>query len=275
MQIKYFCPRWGSEQIPWNEFLEKVKAAGYDGVEYGIPSDEPRENLEEVFNKSAARGLLLIAQHYDTYTGNFELHKTRFANWFGKIKGLRPFKINTQTGKDYFTLEQNGEMIGIAENFSEANGIDIVHETHRNKFSFAAHITKEYLKALPFLRLTFDVSHWVNVSESYLEDQEEAVLLAINRSDHIHTRVGYPEGPQVPDPRAPEWQDAVNRHIVWWDQIVEKRKTEAPGSVLTITPEFGPFPYMVHLPFVNHPISGQWEINEYMLELLKKRYASE
>lgn len=273
MQIKYFCPRWGSEQIPWNEFLEKVKTAGYDGVEYGIAAEEPQKNLEEVFNKTAAHGLLLIAQHYDTYTGDFELHKTRFANWFGKIKAFRPFKVNTQTGKDYFTLEQNGEIIGIAENFSEASGIDVVHETHRNKFSFAAHITKEYLKILPFLRLTFDVSHWINVSESYLEDQEEAVLLAINRSDHIHTRVGYPEGPQVPDPRAPEWQDAVNRHIAWWDLIVKKRKIESPDGVLTITPEFGPYPYMVHLPFVNHPISNQWEINEHMMELLRKRYA--
>jgi sugar phosphate isomerase/epimerase len=260
--------------MPWDAFLGKVKAGGYDGVEYGISSDEPHKNLEEVFDKCAAHGLLLIAQHYDTYTGDFDLHKTQFANWFEKIKAFRPFKINTQTGKDYFSLEQNGEIIGIAEHFSEATGIEAVHETHRNKFSFASHITREYLNIFPFLRLTFDVSHWINVSESYLEDQEEAVLLAIKRSDHIHARVGYPEGPQVPDPRAPEWQDAVNRHLAWWDRIVEKRRTGSSGSVLTITPEFGPFPYMVHLPFANRPIAVQWEINEYMLELLKKRYTA-
>jgi hypothetical protein len=74
------------------------------------------------------------------------------------------------------------------------------------------------------LRLTLDISHWCNVHESLLNDQLETVKLAISRTDHIHTRVGHAEGPQVNDPRAPEWKDAVSAHFGWWDQVVEQKE---------------------------------------------------
>ena len=51
------------------------------------------------------------------------------------------------------------------------------------------------------------------VHESGLEDQAENLELAIAHADYIHARVGYAEGPQIPDPRAPEWQHAVERHL--------------------------------------------------------------
>ena len=64
--------------------------------------------------------------------------------------------------------------------------------------------------------------------------------LAIERTDHIHARVGYPEGPRVSDPRAGELRQAFERHLVWWDRVVERKRIL--NQVLTITPEFGPFP---------------------------------
>ena len=78
--------------------------------------------------------------------------------------------------------------------------MEVLHETHRNKFTFAAHITFDYPNRIPELRITLNASHWVNVAESFLEEQ--AIDLAIKRTEHIHARVGYPEGPQVPDPAA-------------------------------------------------------------------------
>ena len=57
-----------------------------------------------------------------------------------------------------------------------------------------------------------------------MNDQEETVNLTLDRTDHIHARIGHPEGPQVNDPRAPEWDDAVKAHVAWWDKIVERKK---------------------------------------------------
>ena len=36
---------------------------------------------------------------------------------------------------------------------------------------------------------------------------------------HTHCRVGYDHGPQVPDPRAPEWSPYMEGHERWWDAI--------------------------------------------------------
>ena len=258
MQIKFFCPRWGSENIPWFLFFEKVKAAGYDGVEWAIEKNIQASEIETVQGLAEKQGIQLIAQHFDTNASIFSKHYDDYAKWLENIKNYPWAKINSQTGKDYFSFEENSVLVKLA-------GEAVLHETHRGKFSYAAHITMQYLEEIKNLRLTLDISHWVNVAESFLEDQEKAVQLAIERTDHLHARVGYTEGPQIPDPRDPQWQFAVDKHIQWWDIIVSQKRNEVNG-VLTITPEFGPWPYLVN-------DASQWDMNVFMMNLLKKRYA--
>jgi hypothetical protein len=126
------------------------------------------------------------------------------------------------------------------------------------------------IKANKNVKLTLDASHFCNVHESYLEDQEEALQAAINHTQHLHARVGHPEGPQVNDPRAPEWAEALNKHFSWWDQVVAlHKKNKTP---LTITTEFGPAPYMPSYPYSNKPVAKQWDINIFMLTQLQNRY---
>ncbi|MDB5240230.1 MAG: xylose isomerase [Spirosoma sp.] len=121
------------------------------------------------------------------------------------------------------------------------------------------------------MRLTADYSHWVNVAEWYLADQLENVHRAIAVSDQIHCRVGHPQGPQVNDPRAPEWQDALETHARWWDAI-RARMQKADMPVLTITCEFGPAGYLPILPYTQQPVASQWDINVFIKEFLKKRW---
>ncbi len=146
----------------------------------------------------------------------------------------------------------------------------ITHETHRGKALFAAHIGQQFLTELPDLRICLDISHWCTVHESLLEDQSEAVALAIARADHIHSRVGYAEGPQVNDPRAPEWDATLNVHLAWWDQVVAAHR--ANDTQLTINTEFGPAPYMPGHPYTQEPLASQWDVNVFMMKQLKARY---
>jgi sugar phosphate isomerase/epimerase len=259
MSIKFFCPRWGSENISWPDFFKKVRSAGYDGVEWAIPNYTTGSEITEVHELAQNNSLLLIAQHYETNDANFNRHFANYAAWLEKVKAFSWHKINSQTGKDYFSYAQNAALIKLA-------GKEVIHETHRGKFSFAAHVTQQFLETIESLRITLDISHWCNVAEGFLADQKEVVELAISRTDHIHARVGYAEGPQVPDPRAAEWQFALDHHLQWWDKVVSHHKN------ITITPEFGPYPYMVTIPGTAQPIADQWAINLYMMELLKKRY---
>ena len=123
----------------------------------------------------------------------------------------------------------------------------------------------------PDLRLTLDISHWCNVHESLLADQKETVSMALDRTDHIHARIGHAEGPQVNDPRAPEWEQVVKQHLEWWDKVVERKKQN--GERMTILTEFGPPDYMPTMAYTKHPLSDQWAINVYMMHLLRKRYS--
>jgi hypothetical protein len=109
------------------------------------------------------------------------------------------------------------------------------------------------------------------VHESLLGDQEETLTRVLDRVDHIHARVGHPEGPQVNDPRAPEWESAVKAHMKWWDSVAERKRKE--GKRLTILTEFGPPDYLPTLPYTRQPVASQWDINVYMMNLLRKRYA--
>jgi len=269
MEIKFFCPKWGSDNITWDKFCAKVKEAGFDGVETPVPFDETERN--EIVSAMSKYGLLLIGQYYQSFEKDFQQHKTSFIAHIESLAALNPLLIDSQTGKDYFTAVQNKELFEVASEITAKTGVLVAHETHRNKALFAAHISKDLLINSPDARITADFSHWCNVSESLLEQQEEALETAISRTVHIHSRVGHAESPQVSDPRAAEWSAELAAHLSWWDKIVDYRLTHGE-KLLTFTPEFGPAPYMPALPFTKMPVANQWEINVYMMQLLKERY---
>jgi len=270
MKIKFFCPQWGSKHLDFVDFANRVKESGYEGIEMSLPLEkDKKEHILKTINK---HNLLLIGQHWETVTTNFEEHKREYRARIENLATSNPVLINAQTGKDFFTFHQNAELIAIAYEVANKYGVKLVHETHRGKFSFAAHIVAEYIRQLPDLRIGFDVSHWCAVAESFLHDQQENVDLGISRADHIHARVGFPEGPQIPDPRVPEWEDAVNIHVGWWKRIMERNRKEGK-KLFTITSEFGPYPYMTILPYTQQPVSSQWEINVYMMNMLREKFA--
>ncbi len=269
MKILFFCPIWGFNDIPITEFVSKVKNAGYDGVELSLPLDGTER--EKVISAMKNADLLYIGQHWETVTPDFEEHKKAYIHRLYNLARGNPLLIDSQTGIDFFSFEQNMELVNAASAFTMDTGIPLVHETHRGKFTFAAHITKQFLDANPDLRIGADFSHWCNVAESLLENQEDTVNLAIARADHIHARVGFQEGPQIPDPRAPEWLDVVEKHISWWERILQRARNEQ-RQYFTISPEFGPFPYMNLLPYTKEPIADQWDLNLYMMNMLTDRF---
>jgi hypothetical protein len=270
MKLLFFCPRWGQEHIAWDTFLQNVKKAGYDGVEASLPMDEKEK--KGILNSLQNSGLKFIAQHWETTEKSFEHHCTEYELRLRKLASAKPLFINTQTGKDYYSFEKNEQLISIARTVAKETSVKIIHETHRGKFSFAAHIAQQYFEKIEDLRITLDISHWCNTAETFLHDQQEAVELAINRTDHIHSRVGYTEGPQITDPRAPEWKEALDFHLQCWDKVFAIKKKENT-EFMTFTSEFGAPPYLPLLPYTKQPIVSQWDVNVFMMELLRARYS--
>lgn len=269
MKIQYYYPRWGCEDMDWRTFCQKVKQSGFDGIE-GPFAEDTREQADMV-DALKANDLQFIGQYYQSFEKDFEQHKSNYTKYLRLLASGKPIKINAQTGKDYFSFKQNAELFAAAGAISKETGITICHETHRNKALFAAHIARDYLRQLPDLKITADFSHWCNVAESLLEDQQEAMALACLHVEHLHARVGHAQGAQVTDPRLPLYARELDAHLNWWDAIVNHYREENK-SVLTITTEFGPAPYMIRIPFTNMAIANQFDINVYMMQLLKKRY---
>lgn len=269
MPIKFYAPLWGN-MLPFEEFCKNVKEAGYDGVEMDLPMEENEKR--KVLYGLKDFDLELIAQYYQSFESDPSANLKAYNRYLEHLLAAAPVAVTCQTGKDYFTFKENEAHFKLAKKLSEASGIPITHETHRGKCLYSAPVASMYFQQIPDLRICLDISHWCNVHESLLEDQKEAVDLAISRTDHIHSRVGFAEGPQVTDPRAPEWSDALQAHLGWWDRVVQSHRNQ--DSLLKITTEFGPFPYMPSLPHTQMPVANQWEINVYMLDLLKNRYLS-
>ena len=266
MKLQFFFPRWGSDALSWDLFCSRVKLAGFDGVEAGVP-DDPAE-LALMQEALYSHGLQWIAQYWHSFESDVSLHVERYEQYLYRAAELKPVKLIAQTGKDYFSAEQNSLLFDVAARVTADTGVQILHETHRNKALYSAPASKIILTSHPDLQIAADFSHWCTVSESFLEDQDETVELAIQRAGHIHARVGHPEGPQVTDPRLPVWRDAVWAHLRWWRRIYQAH-IQRGAAELTINPEFGPAPYMPQHPVTGEPLADQWAIIVWMKDWLQ------
>lgn len=273
MEIKYCCTYWGSEKEAPDVFVDKVLSAGYDGIEIFLLSLKDRfteeliHEVEDVMNKKA--DFTFIAQHIVAVENDsVNDYINRVKQNLTELAAFQPSFINAHTGKDYFSFDDNCRLIEAALNISSKTGVRILHETHRGRFSFHAASLLPYLYKFPEMELVGDFSHFCTVSESMLEDQEQIIQQIIPHVAHIHARVGQEQGPQVNDPFAPEWKNHFAQFEKWWQAILEDRKKKNT-PIVTITPEFGPLPYMPSMPFTMQPLGNQWEINIKMMQHLK------
>lgn len=268
-KLKILATNWGFTGT-LDEYCAKTKKEGYDGIEIWWPTEKADQNaLFVLLKKYQLEVGFLTAGHESNYKDHFDTFK-KMINAAALNKVQKPLYINCHSGRDYFSYEDNKTFIDHTTELSKQTGIRICHETHRSRMLYSAPVARKFIETIPSLRITFDVSHWCNVHETLLQDQQETVDLTLQRVDHIHARIGHPEGPQVNDPRAPEWDTAVKAHFSWWDKVAEAKKKK--GEVLTVLTEFGPPDYMPTEPYTKKPLSDQWAVNVHMMRLLRKRY---
>lgn len=264
MQLLFLKSKWEAPHLPIGVFLERVKDDGFDGAELFLPTlhEEP-DTLRGLLTAHGLELALSIA----TEGATPEEHLADLERGFDRAAEYRPLLVNGHVGRDIFPFDDNLRIFRAAMRLSEGHGIPFVAETHRRRPTYSAVETRKYLEALPQLRLNADFSHWMVVHESDLHDQPDTVDLAIRRSRHIHARIGYEEGPQVNDPRAPEWGAHLRTHLRCWRDIVDHCRREGAPR-LTITPEFGPPPYQHTLPYTRQQVADPWELNVAMRDRL-------
>lgn len=261
MEIKLIKTLWGyTESDTTLAELARIKAAGFDGVEWAAPSMAP------------ARWKDLLAEHDLIYCGQiFAFTADEFAEGLARILEYGPTVVTSHDGRDKMTFDEGQAYFREVLKAERDHGVQVAHETHRHRLLYTPWSTQQYLEAFPELRVCADFSHWCVVTESLLKDVEDMVTLACERTIHVHGRVGWEEGAQVSDPRAPEYQHYLERHEEWWDRIFTLRR-EAGAAMTTFDPEFGPPGYMPTLPYTRQPIADLWDVHAWMAERVRTRF---
>lgn len=270
MEVQFLYPYWGSETISLTSFFKTVNSNQFNGIEINIPEEASFKKtlLKELEQQRLLQHEFIVVPQQVLGVCK-ETPKEYLQKALKKLAATLPFQpnfINSHTGKDSYSFEDNCRVIETIENFSAQNNIPVYHEIHRGRFTFHSATTVNYLEKFPQLKLVGDLSHWCVVSESMLQDQEAVLKKVFPHIHHIHARVGFEQAPQVNHPFAPEWEARLNQFVTWWKQIIAIQKER---KHMTITPEFGPFPYMPHSPFNNQPLANQTELNLQMHTYLK------
>lgn len=275
MEFLYICPYWGQETESPKNFIEKVVNAGYNGIEINIASLKNRKQWLQLLTdtRKHIKNFVVIGQMVPEE--NTTTFKQLYEDTVRRLELITPFNplfINSHTGKNFFSFEENCKLIQSADDFSKKTGIPVYHETHRGRFSFALHQMRPYLKTFGDIELVGDYSHWCAVSESMLAQQSTTLRYITPFVKHIHARVGFEHGPQLADPFTKANKKYLDRFTLWWKNILNYHKKTK--EYFTICTEAGPTPYMPVSPETNEALADQREANIKMMQHLKNSFAN-
>lgn len=271
MELQVFRHLWGVGD-PLDACLPRFVEAGYTGIEcasaeklpQGVTTDELKGALE-------GHGFSYLAQTFTTGDSVAE-HVASFREELERVMPLNPVRIGCHSGWDRFPIRDAIELYRELVKIEADLGVPVGHETHRSRIFYNPWTTREVLEAVPEVRLVCDFSHWVCVCER-IPEEPEVFALAAERCVHVHARIGYAEGPQVTDPRAAEFAAERAAHEAWWRQIWTEQKRQG-HPVSTVTPEFGPPPYLHTLPGSQEPVVDLESVCDAQAEDVRRLFAS-
>jgi hypothetical protein len=251
---------WGNP-LPLPEAVVVAKKQGYAAIE----SPMPAADAEATFLKTIRdAGLSYIAMAF-TAGDTVADHVSSFRAQATRAKQLGARHLTAHGGKDAFSASEAQTFYAEVLNIERDLGLPVAHETHRGRIMYSPWTTRPLLEEFADLKLCVDFSHWVCVAERLDWDDAAGTILkrCAEHTLHVHSRVGYAEGPQVPDPSAPEYANELAAHERWW-QTVWQTQAAAGRAEMTVTPEFGPPGYLHTLPHTNAPVADLSKVVEFM-----------
>ncbi|MEO7934364.1 MAG: sugar phosphate isomerase/epimerase [Chthoniobacterales bacterium] len=276
MKLLLFRSLW-TNGFDLDTALDDCKTGRFDGIEGPVPSDSQER---EIFSaKLSDAGVPFIAEictaggYVPKRIATVEQHLEDFRRKLEVSLECVPLFLTSLAGCDAWPLARSVEFFGRAMDFAAASGVAVGFETHRSRSTFNPWTTRDLLTELPALRLTCDYSHWCCVCERLIDTEPDVLALCAGRAQHVHARVGYDQGPQVPHPAAPEYLAALEAHERWW-KMIWLAHARAGREFTTMTPEFGPDGYLQAAPFSQKPVADLDEINRWMADRMRATFAA-
>jgi len=273
-------PAMGNAPGGYGALFARIKSEGFAGVETPVRMVADAAAFRAALD---AAGLEYVAMVNtctfapdDTASDDPEAHLASFQAQLLEAAALRPTLVNAHSGRDSWPLPVATAFLERALALGAASGLAVAHETHRGRILYNPWVTRDLVRALPALRLTADLSHFCVVGERVFSPSEGAwadALAAIAPATvHIHARVGYAQGPQVPHPAAPEAAGALAAHEGWWRAILAARAA-AGQARLTVEPEHGTDGYQQRLPYTGVETADIWQVNGWLRDHLARALA--
>jgi sugar phosphate isomerase/epimerase len=268
MDLRIFRHLWGITE-PWETLFPKIHDLGYYGIEHILPELPERARFRSQLDLNGFDYIAQVITVGDTVADHIKSFRTTVEDAIT----MKPRLINCHSGCDWFSEDEARRYFGEALECEAKLGVQVAHETHRGRIFYNPWTTDRLLKQLPELKLSCDFSHWVVVSERLLEKETEIIARCAERCLHIHARVGYEEGPQVPDPRAPEYERHLLAHEQWWRMVWEAQERRGMAES-TLTPEFGAPDYMHTMPYSRTPVANLWDICNWQANRQRSNFAT-
>jgi Sugar phosphate isomerases/epimerases len=277
MNAKFFKTLWGHTG-PISDAAREAVADGFDGLEGPVPVDA--EARQALLDALAEYDLSFIAEISTTGYATPEpgatvaQHLDAFERILDRSLDTRPLFFSTMAGSDLWTFADSAEFLTRAWEIAQDRGVRVGFETHRSRSLYHPVRTAELLAELPPIELTLDFSHWCVVTERLVLDELPKILaVCAERALHIQPRIGYDQGAQVPDPRAPEYSAAAEAHLRWWKTVWASQAARGFDTI-TMTPEFGPDGYLHCEPFTRKPVAELRDLNRWTASMLREAFAA-
>jgi len=298
MRLRLFRSLWGvikqaDGPLTFEEALPKIKSLGYDGIECAtkFALDMGPQYFKRMLKEHDLKYTAMIftsgpavvvpgadgnryprhpkpgrsvAQHIDVFKAQVDA-----------ALELEPVQINSHSGNDYFFRTEQEQFFVKAIEYEKSNSNrPILHETHRKRILHSPWVARELVPMFKGdLKIVADYSHFLCVAETNTEDPElnKVIDLLAPYVRHIHARVGYDHGPQVPDPRVHHWKEYVTGMERWWSNIF-KAQQAAGIAESSVTPEHGPPNYQICEPSWQSPLADIWAVNTWVGARVANRF---
>ena len=126
MNLQFVCTYWGQEQLDAEIFFQRVLNEQYAGIEINFPESTefiPRflNKLEEV-RKTRENFSFIAQQVLPPLSESVNDYIKRMSDRLKRLAALAPDFINSHTGKDYFSFDDNCRSIETVLSISKQSG---------------------------------------------------------------------------------------------------------------------------------------------------------